>query len=137
METMAGRAKSELAPRVEGSAEVYGAQARNRLRAVVDVAIEMVTTGKERTATGRDVYQVMAQAILEDPIGAFVALDKLLPGGDKEQQGKGAALHIGTLYLQAVQQAQPLAQVVDVTPEAGGYIEGTAIAMPLISQEEW
>lgn len=128
---MATKALSTVV-RGDNAATVYGAQARNRLRAVVDVAIDMVTSGKRKLSDGRDVYAVMADAILADPLGAFATLDKLLPGAEKEQ-GKGAALHIGTLYLQAVQQAQPLAPV-DITP---GYIAGTALDKPLITHEEW
>lgn len=122
---MVAKARQDVVKReFEGAAGVYSVATRNRVRAVLDVALEMLTDPKNarRDPQGRDVYECLADAVLADPLGAFERLEKMLP---KAPEGTGSAININHLYLQALQAANKPAlapvtvDVVDVTPEPG------------------
>jgi hypothetical protein len=126
--------KGTLVPRVEGSAEVYGKRLNNRARALLDCVFDLMED--ERRSGTFDPVAALRRAYEKDPLGYIERVMKMTPEG-AATTGPAAALmaNIGAMYLQVMQ--APVAPVVDVTPEPSGYIEGTVVDKPLITQGDW
>lgn len=126
--------KGNIVP--SGTAVVAGRNTRHRIRALIDEALAGVTgDAPVRHASGATLIERIQLALLEAPVATLAALEKLLPPDPDETKAASGGINIGALYLQAVQQAQPV--VIEHEAQASGYIAGTDQAKPLIAHNEW
>lgn len=125
---------------VTSAADGHGVAARvtrHRFRAIVDdVLAGLLGPGARVDAKGRDLVTRLQDECLSDDRTSSAALAELLRlvPVDTAASAPTAAINFNNLYHLAVQQAQPVPLVVIDEP---GYIEGTAVDKPLITQEEW
>ena len=134
--------KERIEDRLEAHASehVSTRRSRHRLRAMWDTVERMLTDPKapRRDAAGRDVFEVWADLVLQNPPLEFARVAKdILPAERPEDAVAGGAIvnNIQALYLTAVQAAnrapdprvvaQVEGTVTDVTQEASGYKRGT------------
>lgn len=136
--------KGTLVP--QGDHGVAVRTTRHRFRAIVDEVLGgLLGPGAKRDASGRDLVTRLQDECLSDTRPSSAALGDLLKLVPVDAGAPGPAagnVNIGALYLQAMQQAQPPLMagelpVVDVTPEASGYIEGTCNDRSLITLNDW
>src|SRR5262249_51796942 len=99
------KAKRDLAPRVgaEHSATVYGRRLGNRARAALDEAWDRLLLGQVKNDAGEDFMAALCRERANAPIAAIERTLKACP----EERDDSAKLNIGSLYLAAVQAAQP------------------------------
>jgi hypothetical protein len=112
---------------------------RHRMRAIWDTVERMLTDPKapRRDAAGRDVFEVWADLVLQNPPLEFarVANEILPPEPSGGGENSPAITNIQSLYLTAVQAAnrapdprivaQVEGTVTDITQEPSGYNRGT------------
>jgi hypothetical protein len=129
--------KKVLEPQLEAHASehVSTRRSRHRLRAMWDTVERMLTDPKapRRDAAGRDVFEVWADLVLENPPLEFarVAKDILPAERPEDNAGAGAIVtNIQALYLTAVQAANraPDPRVVEAIKEDKGREGGTSDA---------
>src|SRR5262249_11303423 len=106
---------------------------RQRLRATFDVVLKMLTDPKapRRDASGRDIFEVWADAILADPSGelARVAQHILPPEVPDNSNSNPVVTNIQALYLTAITDANRRAAMIEARAEPDGHstLNGHAI----------
>jgi hypothetical protein len=127
--------KKVLEPQLEAHASehVSTRRSRHRLRAMWDTVERMLTDPKapRRDAAGRDVFEVWADLVLQNPPLEFARVAREILPPEKAEEGAGGSAivtNIQSLYLTAVQAANRAPDpriVTEVTQEAPGYDRGT------------
>lgn len=96
------------------------ARSRNQMRADWDRVRALLASGARKHRDGRDVWQVWADLVLENPPVEYERAMKLFPGAVGQPEGHGS-VHIDAraLYLQAVIGANKPAEPVTIDEPLG------------------